>query len=197
MGERTLANLLRSPCLEDFCEYKRSGESLISHHSLSSPLVTPFTATFSLSLPHSLFHCHILSFTSTMKTTIAFALLLASFCLLECSNVPPASPSVGVVKPVIVEEVVHPAKPAVVLDANLVKNQIHQSWPLLCLVPKAYLLKPSLKLACPKFAVAATSEVIKKLGAQLPIRVDLRVTKPARQDLHVTKPVHQVPVVKH
>ena len=139
----------------------------------------------------------------TMQTTVVFAILVSSFCLLECSNVPPAKPSVEVVevqevlqplpvKPVVVEEVVKPAKPAVVLDVNLVKDRIHQSWPLLCLVPKAYLLKPSLKLACPKFAVEATSKVVKKLAAQSPVRVNVLVTKPSS----LPHPV-PVPVLKH
>ena len=151
--------------------------------------------TTSLSSSHLDHRLSSISSSPTMRTTVAVASLVSFFCLLECSNVTPAKSSVEVVeiqevvpaipaKPLIVEEVV---KPSVPLDVNVVKDRIHQSWPLLCLVPKAYILKPSLKLACPKFAVEATSKVVKKLAAQSPLKVNVLVTRPT----------HPVPVLKH
>ena len=120
-----------------------------------------------------------------MKTTVVLAIAFASFTMVHLHNTPPKQPTVEVIE---VQEVVHkpPVKevkpaPAVALDVTLVKDRIHQSWPLLCLLPKAYLLKPSLKLACPKLAVAATSTLVKKLAAQGPVRVNVDVVKPGHK----------------
>lgn len=115
-----------------------------------------------------------------MKFTLVLALFFTIISSVYLHNDKPAKPQHQVIEVIEVEEVVKPApkpekhhvKPVAVVPVQQVvtfeaiKEAVHRYWPLFCLVPKAYHLKPELKLKCPKLLAATTHQLIEKIAAQ-------------------------------
>lgn len=120
-----------------------------------------------------------------MKSAIVLVCLSACVCLVQMHNSP--KPDTQVVQVVQVQEV-KPAKEEqqvipVAIDLSPMKQHVGQtvynSWPLLCLVPKLALLKPSLKVACHQLVVKAAGSLYNKaVASKPPLRLNVHVVKP-------------------
>lgn len=132
---------------------------------------------------------------------VAILFVLSAVSFVDMHNTPPKpvkQPEVAivevqeVVKPVKVHvEHVKPVKPVVkpvTVGVSVDKNAIHRAWPLLCFVPKAWLIKPSLKLDCPKLAIKATGHLVKKAIANSGVVVTVGGKPVAIEHVALTRP---------